>query len=115
MGLLATANTFLKVPSKLTIASTANAVGTGKTAGDGWCCAGFCSNGGITGGYCVQVGSETPAVTIALGLPADLGVMQLDTLLPQATNGGRDGFVEGSLGALNVFLHPDARHQQNIR
>ena len=62
MGLLTTGNAFLKVPSELTIASTANAVGTGKTAGDGWCCAGFCSNGGITGGYRVQVSSETPAV-----------------------------------------------------
>ena len=62
MGLLATGNTFPKVPSKLTIASTANAAGTGKTARDGWCCAGFCSNGGITGGYRVHVGIETPTV-----------------------------------------------------
>ena len=85
MGLLATGNEFREVPSKLTIVSIANTVGTGKTARDGWCCAGFCSNGGITGGYRVQVGSETPldAGTIALGLPADLGVMQLDVCSPR--------------------------------
>ena len=61
-----------------------------------WCCVGFCSNGGSTGGYRVHVGSEAPTVagTIALGLLANLGVMQLDTLLSQVTSGGRDGFVE---------------------
>ena len=85
MGLLAIGNAFLKVPSNLTIASTANAVGTGKTAGDGWCRAGFCSNGGITGGYHVQVGCETPTIagTIALGLPADWGSCNLTPCSPR--------------------------------
>ena len=65
------------------------------------------------GDYRVQFGREAPTLAraIGLGLPVHLGVIQLETLLSEVTCGGRNGDMGRPLGALDVFLQPNAMHQ----
>ena len=63
------------------------------------------------GDYRVQVGRE---VTRAIALGLHLGVIQLDALLSQLMCGGSNADMGRPLGAVDVFLQPNARHKQNI-